>query len=149
MAKDDYTDLVNTYDISESAKAVHLKELNKQTAKKFSRSWLTEYCRGERTALWAYLTWMVFIPWIALLVFILLIFVLANLPTHNPKWDRLIDALILSVQLIICAYIFFANFVWFRCSKNTTLIYQKFIRIISMLVMGCAAVYFIGILISW
>jgi hypothetical protein len=149
MARDDYTDLVNSYDISEDAKAVHLKELNKQTAKKFSGAWLAEYCRGERTALWAFLTWQVFIPLIALFGFILSIFVFGNMPTHNPKWDGLIDSGILITLLIGGVYGIFSNFVWFRCSKNSISIYQTYIRIVSLLGMAFGAIYFIRVIIWW
>src|SRR5215211_482381 len=52
------TGWIDKANISDAAKAVHLKEFNKQTAPRFSKAWFFEYFLGQRSAFYAWWTWV-------------------------------------------------------------------------------------------
>lgn len=111
--------------LSPAAKNIHLKELNKQTEKIFTLRWILEYWRGQRSAFYAWFTW-VLLGGIAIRASLIPISVFAGLSVEKLQYSG-------AYSLFIIIYCIFSSIILWRCAKNSTRPYKYFARFIAIL----------------
>lgn len=105
-------ELINKLNVSPAVKAVRLKEFNKQTAKIFTKAWVLEYWRGERSPWYAWWTWMFLGRLLVAVVFFLLTIYVLGVNIHNDIKLALPFEIAFAIYTLLCSVI-----LW-RCSKN-------------------------------
>lgn len=119
----DYVNDINNLQISEIAKQFRIRELKRETATRFTKKWLLEYFRGERSALSAWFTWLFCFRGI---------FFVALFSLFTPIFDlgHLVPiSLFAVIVLFMIIFTFIGAFVLWRCSKNSTRIWRSISRI--------------------
>ncbi len=135
---------VESLNISPSAKAVRLKELNKQTAKIFSAEWFLEYFRGDRTAFYAWWTWF-FIGRMAFVPIFLPLRLIQQAQEGAPSLAFIISVIVADLLFVLAQLL--ASVILWKCARNSTPFFKFFAKFWA-LVSAALAVYSVSGLFS-
>lgn len=113
--------------LPESAKRIHQKELEKQTGSLFSKRWFLEYWNGERSVVYAWLTWPVNGGILIKTLLFLESFFNASIQVSNI------------METIYILYIPFSLLIVWKCANNS----NKYNKFLSRLVILTILFYFV------
>lgn len=113
--------------ISVEARNVHTKELHKKTHTKFTLNWFLEYWQGERSAFYAWFTWL-FIGQVIIAVIGIVLLVIFLKPTNLADLN-----IPISVRILFILYSLMGSIILWRCAKNSTRGFKYFARAIAIL----------------
>lgn len=126
---EDNENFIENLAINEYAKQVWLRELKKETAPIFTKTWFLEYLQGERTASSAWFTWFLCLKFIFIFpIEVTKLFLNPSYLSNSIFLHSLFDSAVYMDMFLTTLGVY----ILWRCSKNSTKVWLWFARMYSV-----------------
>lgn len=122
---------LNNLNLPPEAIAIRRKEINKQTAKIFTKAWFLEYWRGQRSPFNAWFTWLFVGRFITKLIFFVPALALTPALASSSPLTSPYPLATISLLIVVILYTLMSAIILWKCAKNGRYIYL--VRTISIL----------------